>query len=447
MNSNDYLLTTSVAKQLYYNVAKDLPLIDFHNHLSIQSIAEDRQFEDIAEAWILTDPYKHRAMRICGVDEFFITGEADHKTKFKTWCSIFPMLMGNPLYDWTVLELDQIFGLKTEINEENAEYLWNELNYMLREKKYSAQNILKQFNIEYVAPCASITDELSPFQCMTEIAPSLRGDNIIYPDNSFIQNLSFSANVPIESWKDFTQAIIIRLDAFHKAGCRVADHALDNGFRYRECKSEKELFQKIQTGSLTAEEREELSSAILIFLSKEYKKRKWVLQLHIGAQRTTSSYLRSVAGPTGGFAAIGNSVDVKSLVFLLDTMEQKLEGLPNIILFTLNPADNAIMAVLSGSFRNVTQGPAWWWCDHLQGIREMLEYFSSFSVLSTFVGMTTDSRSLMSLLRHDYFRRAVCGWIGEKVERGELPQSSLLLEKLVRKICYENAKTIIKTED
>ena len=437
-----YLLTTETARRLYEEAARDLPLVDYHNHLSVADLSSDRSFEDIAELWLLSDPYKHRAMRICGVDETLITGQASHYEKFKAWCEVYPRLMGGPLYDWSRMEMEVVFGITLPLCADNAERIWQEANEKLRQPEFSAQGVFRHFNVEYAAPCATITEELKPFACLKNLAPSLRGDDLLKPDKALLDTLGSLTGLVIRDQESLTQALRLRLDALHAANCRFSDHALDEGFRYvpEDGKSDRRIRALAAGQTLSPEDRRALSSAMLRLLGTEYAGRGWTMQLHIGAQRFTSSRLRTLAGAAGGFAGIGGGVDVRSLAALLDDLEQGPAGLPKTILYTLNPADNAVMAVLCGSFIGVTQGPAWWWCDHLQGMREMLEVFSSFSVLSTFVGMTTDSRSLLSLLRHDYFRRALCGWIGEKAVRGELPDDFSALSGLVRAMCYENAK-------
>ena len=438
-----YLLTTPMAQRLYFETAKQLPLIDYHNHLSAADIAADRHFSDVAEIWLLGDPYKHRAMRICGVPEELISGGAGHKEKFRAWCEVYPKLMGGPLYDWSRMELEEVFGVKLRINGENAEAIWEQVNERLSAPELSAQGLLRGFNVEYAAPCAALTDDLSPFACSESLAPSLRGDDLLCPKTELLDKLAALEGVSIKSFDEMIGAMSRRMDRLAEAGCRFSDHALDNGFRYiRDDGRREERFSRLVRGELSAGDELALRSDMLRALGDEYARRGWVMQLHIGAQRFTSTRLRRAAGAAGGFACIGGGVDVESLAALLDDLEQGAHGLPKTILYTLNPADNAVMSVLSGSFIGVTQGPAWWWCDHLQGMREMLDVFSCFSVLSTFPGMTTDSRSLLSMLRHDYFRRCFCGWAGERAARGELPGSFEELSGLVKAVCYGNAKKL-----
>ena len=439
-----------MSQRLYHEYVEGLPLIDYHNHLSISDIDGNRNFNDLTELWLLSDPYKHRAMRICGVDEKYITGNSTNYEKFRAWCEIFPTLIGNPLYHWSTLELKRIFGIILPINSDTAEEIWNTANKMLHEPEFSAKGLLDRFNVEYSAPCAEITSDISPFMSLAGVAPSLRGDDLLPVSVSLIRKLEKCTGVKIDTLNSLAKALSIRLDEFHNAGCRFSDHALDNGFCYVSddgC-NEKRFDKLLKNGFLDDPDMIHINSAILRVLGGEYAKRNWVMQLHIGALRYTSSRLRQIVGPLGGFAGIG-SCCVTYLTEMLNDIEKGELGLPRTVLFTLNPSDNAVLSVLSGSFcqngvrGKVQQGPAWWWCDHLYGMREVFESISSYGVLSTFIGMTTDSRSLLSFVRHEYFRRAVCGWIGEKVEKGEFPDNFEELGRLVTAICYGNAKNIL----
>lgn len=449
--NKDFLLTTPLAKRLYTEVARDLPLIDYHNHLNVLDIAADRQFDNIAQLWLLSDPYKHRAMRICGVPERLITGDADPKEKFFAWCRIFPDLFGNPLYDWSIMEMEWVFGIDLPICKENAQAIWDAANEKLKLPEFSAQGLLRQFGCEYAAPCATIGDDLSPFETLDFLAPSLRGDDLLVPTNALLKRLHTLTGVAITDLHALEAAIGKRLDAFAAVGCRYSDHALDNGFVYLpdDGRSAERFAAFLRTGAVTAQDRPAFASDMLRMLAKSYAEHGFIMQLHIGAQRSTSSRLRSLAGAAGGYAAMGRTVDVASLTTMLDDMEKR-GGLPRTLLFTLNPADTEVMTVLTGSFSEdgvspkVGQGPAWWWCDHAQGMRQVLDSMTSYSVLSTFIGMTTDSRSLLSMLRHDYFRRVLCGWIGRKAQDGDFPEDFNLLARIVRKLSYENAANSLK---
>lgn len=440
----NFLLRGELAARLYHRCASALPVIDYHNHLSVKDIASDRKFENLTQLWIRVDPYKHRAMRILGIPEKYITGDASDYEKFKKWYSCLPGLLGNPLYDWSVMEFEQVLGMEF-YPWKNPQKVWDEAKECLQE--LTAKQILSRFNVVYCAPCTSLTDDLSGFDRITGICPSLRGDDLVTVTADMIKKLERAAGIRISNLQEYLEATAIRMKVFTEAGCRFADHALDDGFSYApDDGRNQERFQAVLEGKmLDGRDRDALASCLLKALTGLYAGEKYTLQLHLGAKRQTSTRLKEIAGPAGGYAAIGNGVSISALTAYLDDAEQQKAGLPEILLFNLNPSDNAAMAVLSGSFSGdgiqakVSQGPAWWWCDHRQGMLDMLEHFSVYSVLSTFLGMTTDSRSLLSFVRHDYFRRILCDWIGEKAQQGIWPADEEMLSDLIRKICYENA--------
>jgi len=448
MNS-DFLLNSATGKVLYEFV-RDVPVIDYHNHLSLEDIRKDKRFFDVSDLWIKPDPYKHRAMRMCGVEERYITGNESNKEKFIKWCETIPKLIGNPLFHWSLMELDTIFGITEMPDEKNAERLYFLCNKYLEENNVTVNSLLEKFNTELVCPCASLVDDIIMFENNKRLAPSLRGDDIVNLTIDFIKKLSDLTNVEITDLDSFKCAVRISLDFFAKCDCRFSDHAIDNGFEFYEDDEQNDIrFKDLLEKKLKKTEQKKLFSYILVFLGEEYSKRNFVMQLHIGAERYTSTRLRNSVGAAGGFAGIGNSVNVRSLTRFLDVLDMNEHRLPKTMLFTLNPADNALISVLSGSYSRdnvaglITQGAAWWWCDHMYGILEMLENTSVFGVLSNFVGMTTDSRSLLSFVRHDYFRRILCNWIGKKAENGEFCCDISLLKNLVYKLCYENAKKCV----
>ena len=425
---DSYLLKTKGAERLYFEYAKDQPIIDFHNHLSVADIAADRKFENLSELWLAPDPYKHRLMRICGVDEHFITGDADPYEKFQKYCEIFPYIAGNPVYDWSRMELSDIFGIDEPLCAENAGYVYSKVGEMLRSPEYSNNAILNRFNIEKQFPVASLTDDLSPFDG-GEIAPSLRGDNLLEPTKELLELLSEESGRQINDTESYIGAVGVLLDRFDKKGCRFADHALDVEF--------------FDGGVSSAR------AQTLVRLGVEYEKRGWTLLLHLDAKRKTSSRLAALAGPAGGYAAVGGQFNISALCDLLNKMECA-GGLPDTVLFPLNMNDQAPLAVLQGSFSQngvpskIQLGPAWWWCDHALGIENTLNCVSSFGVISEFIGMTTDSRSILSFARHDYFRRLLCTWLDHRNRDMDWELPIQTQGEIIRKICYENAKK--KTE-
>lgn len=438
MNSN-FLLHSPLAQQLYHEHVAALPVIDYHNHLDARSIAENHRYENIARLWVISDPYKHRVMRILGISENKITGDCSDYEKFEAWYKSLPRLIGNPLFDWSQMELSIVFDFDL-LPFKPCRDVWDALNQKL--STMTTADILSKFNIVYSAPCASLTEDLSVFNGK-DLCPSLRGDDLLLPNPDLLRALGDPMTLSA-----YLDAVNVRLDAFRNKGCKFADHALDNGFMYvsDDGNNESRFSDLLMGSTIDADDMLALRSFILSHLISSYARVGFTVQLHIGAQRTTSDRLRTLAGPAGGYAALGSTVDVTALISLLNDVEHLPHGLPNVMLFTLNPADNAVMATLSGSFSAdrrealITQGPAWWWCDHYQGMAEMLDTFACHSVLSTFVGMTTDSRSILSFVRHDYFRRMLCQWIADMVAVHRLPDDPALLADTVKRMCYLNAK-------
>ncbi|MBQ9112557.1 MAG: glucuronate isomerase [Clostridia bacterium] len=426
--NKSYLLKTTNAERLYLEFAKDLPVIDYHNHVSVADIACDRRFENLYELWLASDPYKHRLMRICGVEERFITGNAGSYEKFEKYCEIVPYLVGNPVYDWSKMELSRIFGIDELPTRENAKYIYDKCGEMLSSDEFSNNAILDRFNVEYQSPVASLLDDLSPFDGK-KVAPSLRGDNLIEPAKEVITELSRKTETQITDTDSYINAVCVMLDRFSAAGCRFADHALDADF-----------FENDTNGK---------KADILTRLGIEYAKRGWILLLHLDAKRKTSSRLARVAGPAGGYAMAGGSFNISSVCDLLNVMECA-GGLPDTVLFSLNMNDQAPLAVMQGSFSKdgvpskVQLGPAWWWCDHVLGIENTLNCIASFGVASQFIGMTTDSRSILSFVRHDYFRRLLCSWMDGQNTALDRDLPFEIQGDIVRKICYGNAKNKIK---
>ena len=370
-----------------YAAAKDLPIVDWHNHLDMRMLAEDKPLGSLYDVWVKTDPYKHRAMRICGEPERLITGDAPEAEKWAAWTRTLPKLVGNPLFAWAKMEMD-FLGLDGRKNASLADW--------------TPSKMLAKFNVEYLSPCvgASLTfdDRLPTMSC--RVVPSLRMD----------------------TGDEVAEEV---LERFHDVGCRVVDISVDD--------------VAILQSSIST-----LQSVAAFAVAHG-----WTMLLHLGALRETSARLRAAAGPAGGYAGMRAPVDPVAVAAFLDGLERK-GSLPRTILLSLNPEAHAQLAVLAGSFveegvpGKVQLGPAWWWCDHAEGIRDVFEKQAAYGVLSTFVGMTTDSRSLLSFVRHDYFRRLFCRWLADKVSVGEFPDEPDLLLPLVEKVCYANAKGMLK---
>ena len=431
-----YSFTTPLAARLYETV-KALPIIDFHNHISVEELAQDRRFRDITQLWLESDPYKHRAMRMLGVAERYITGDADPFEKFKVWCGVFPELTGNPLQIWSQMELRMVFGVEDAICEENAEIIWNKVNSLLARPEYFAQGILKKFPVAYQAPCLAVDGDEGVFAGSGAV-PSLRVDGLFADLKGLCQRL-FGG---VKTFAQLEAALDARFGKLEEMGCRVCDISLDGGWQHI-CADGREETRFAALMEDAPVDKSALDCDVLRLLAALCAKRGWTVLLHTGAQRHTSTRLRTIAGPAGGYAAIG-ATSVESITAFLDEME-KADALPRTVLFAMDSAVFDRLAVLCGSFNRegyrgyVQLGPAWWWCDHMGGMVQVLESVMHYGCLSAFIGMTTDSRSLLSFSRHDYFRRVLCNWLGEKVRGGELASDEKALTALVHKLCYQNA--------
>ena len=432
-----FLLKSPLADRLY-GTAATLPIIDYHNHLSVDELARDTRYENITDLWITSDPYKHRLMRMSGIPEQVITGECDPRARFAAYCRAFPYLCGTAVYDFSVLELHSIFGIDEIPSAENADRLYDRLSEMLASPEYTSRALLRRFGVEYQSPVATIDADVSGY---TEgLAPSLRGDSLLTPEAGAATSLDA-----------YIDGIEKNLDRLCGAGCRFADHSLDDGFAYLADdgrNAERFAMLSESPASLTSADRYALSSEILRRLAPLYADRRITLLLHLGAKRQTSDRLRRLAGPAGGYAAIGSTPTPTEVCNMLGDFE-RVGGLPSTVLFPLNMSQMPALAVIGGSFSEdgvagkVQLGPAWWWCDHTYGIGATLDAQRSFGLLSEFIGMTTDSRSILSFARHDYFRRIFCSYLADLAEGGHAPSDEAFLTEVVRKVCYANAKARI----
>jgi len=457
---DDFLLTSAPARRLYHDWAAGLPIVDYHCHLDPGDLAADRRFTTLTELWIAGDPYKHRAMRIAGVPERDITGPASDREKFDRWAATVPQTLGNPLFAWTALELKRYFDLDLLLTPATADAIWNAAQQRLPQPAFSARQLLARRSVECVCTSDRLLDDLAPHHVLaadggpTRVRPSLRADDLLAiegPDfDAWLQALARSTGVEVQRFDGFCAAVEQRLEHFDRLGCRLADHALDVlQYAATDVRATARLFERRSGGvALPADDAVRLKSGLLGYLGRQYARRGWILQLHLGALRQTSSRLRQLAGPAGGYAGIGATCNPAAVAALLDDLERDA-ALPRTILYTLNPADNAALAVLTGSFAEddvrgkIQFGPAWWYNDHFAGIVRHLEDLASYGLLATFIGMTTDSRSLLSMVRHEFFRRVLCQTLGQWIERGLLPGDLPLVGEMVRGIAYENPRRAI----
>lgn len=454
---DDFLLFNETAKELFHNAAKNMPIIDYHNHLPPNEIANDKVFDNISDIWLSGDHYKWRAMRANGIEEEYITGEKSDYEKFLAWAETVPMMIGNPLYHWTHLELKRYFGIETLLNEETAPEIWTEINQQLDTSAMSTKSLLKLNNVEFVGTTDDPTDDLQSHKILqkesleTQVSPSFRPDEALHPEKiqfiTWVKKLEEVADISIEKYEDFLLALEKRVTYFDNIGCRSSDHGINAMFyEPAERKEVDNIFQKsLNNEELSQKEINQFKTLTLLSLGEMYADKNWVMQLHIGPLRNNNTRMFYNIGPDSGFDSIGDHQIAEPLSYLLDALEKK-EKLPKTILYSLNQKDYYILAAMAGNFQNaeipgkVQLGTAWWFNDQIDGMEYQMRVLANVGVISNFIGMLTDSRSFLSFPRHEYFRRILCNLLGSWVEEGKVPKDMGLLKQYVQNISYYNAK-------
>ena len=454
----NFLLTTKTARKLYAEHAANLPIIDYHCHVSPREIYEDKRFENITELWLGGDHYKWRLMRSNGVDEYYITGNAAPYEKFKKFAELLPLAIGNPMYHWCHLELKNYFGYEGILGGSTADEVWELCNQKLRDDRMSVRGIIKQSNVVFIGTTDDPIDSLEYHALLakdesfdTVVAPSFRPDKAFNIDKDgwkeYIATLSEVSGVEIRDLATLKEALGRRIEFFAQNGCRASDHGLDR-MVYAEA-SEESINRLIERGlsgeKIGADEAEALKTELLVFCAGEYYRLGWVMQLHYNCIRNPNTKMLAALGPDTGFDCIGPDNGSRKLASLLDRLNGD-GNLPKTIICSLDASDNAFIDTLIGAFQGteccgkLQHGSAWWFNDNKQGMRDQLVSLANLSLLGNFVGMLTDSRSFLSYTRHEYFRRILCGLIGEWVENGEYPSDVASLAEIIEGICYKNAK-------
>ncbi|NJB35127.1 glucuronate isomerase [Croceivirga sp. JEA036] len=457
--TEDFLLQSDFAKKLYHGFAANLPIIDYHNHLPPNEIAQNRVFENISQAWLKGDHYKWRAMRAFGINEKYITGNASDKEKFLKWAETVPYTVRNPLYHWTHLELKRYFDIDELLTPDNAEAVYEATSEKLKTSEYHTQGLLQQKKVEYLCTTDDPTDSLEHHKHIADnninpsTYPTFRPDKAYAVENGgayleFLRLMASVTNSEINTYDDLIAALEQRVDYFHTTGCRLADHGLEQLYYFEtadvNCDS---IFKKIiSKKTLSTKEIHVFKSTTLLLLCRMYHKKGWAQQFHLGPIRNNNKRLLNQLGPDTGFDSIGDFSQARALSGFLNDLDGT-DQLAKTILYNLHPAQNEVFATMAGNFNDgtvkgkVQYGSAWWFLDQKDGMEKQINTLSNMGLLSSFVGMLTDSRSFLSFPRHEYFRRILCNLIGQDVENGELPADEKWLGKIVSDICYYNAKT------
>lgn len=453
--SEDFMLETETAKKLYLDYAKDMPIFDYHCHLSAKEIAENKNFSNLTEIWLDGDHYKWRALRANGVDESYISGKRSPKEKFFKWAETIPYAIGNPLYHWTHLELSRYFGIEGPLNEDNAEAIWNTCNELLQQEEFTPRRLIEKSNVNGLCTTDDPLDDLAYHKQLKEeesfdvlVLPTFRPDGALDIHKAsfgeWVSRLQVITEQSTETFSEFVKALEKRVQYFHDAGCKLSDHGLDTPF-YQEATDEEinMIYVKgIKGESLTLTETIQYKTAVLKVLGKLYTDYGWAMQLHIGALRDTNTKMFNRIGPNTGFDSIADFTYAQDLASLLNALDVN-NHLPKTIIYNLNPRDNYMIASMIGNFQEkvpgkIQFGTAWWFNDQRDGMEEQLKVLANTGLLPQFIGMLTDSRSFLSYTRHEYFRRIFCNRLGHWVEHGEYPADYKMLKKIIEKVCYKN---------
>jgi glucuronate isomerase len=460
----DFLLQSPTAQTLYHQYAAAMPIIDYHNHLVPQQIADDHQFDNITQAWLYGDHYKWRAMRAHGVDEKYITGNASDEEKFMNWAETVPYTMRNPLYHWTHLELQRYFGVTEVLNSASAKRIYDHCAALLKTPEYSVKNLLLKMNVKVLCTTDDPIDNLGYHKQIKasgyaiKVLPTFRPDKAMAVDdvatfNAYVNSLAQVVGYGIQDLSTYKKAIGERHDYFHACGGRLSDHGLEHIYAedYTEEQIAKIFGQLISGANVSDHEKWQFKSAMLVYFAHLDHAKGWTQQFHLGALRNNNARLLGSLGPDTGFDSIGDFEQAKPLSKFLNHLDSTNQ-LAKTILYNLNPGDNELLATMTGNFQDGTIvgkmqfGSGWWFLDQKDGMERQINALSNMGLLSHFVGMLTDSRSFLSFPRHEYFRRILCNLMGQDVENGELPADMEWLGKLVKDISYTNASEFFNFE-
>ncbi len=466
----NFILETKTAQILYHSYAKKMPIFDFHNHLSPLEIFENKSLGNLANAWLDHDHYKWRAMRAAGVPEELITGhirkdgsvksdeerggkKAVEKADYERYLAFVKTLqgcVGNPLYHWSHLELQRYFGITEALTENNAKKIWDKCNELLANPDYAPRGLLTKLGVKILCTTDDPLDDLQYHKRLAmewhdvKVLPSFRPDLAINAESpdfpSYISRLQTVTGVKIRNIRDMIQAFATRMDYFKSIGSLVSDHSLENDFYLPASEKDVDyIFTKAWLGKkLSTEELARYKGYVLIELGKLYAEKGFVMQLHIGALRDQNSAMLELSGKNIGEDSLADFNYAAQLGAVLNGIYSACPNAKTIV-YNLNPKDNEALATMAANFRNCIFGPAWWFNDHKDGIEEQIRVFARTSVLGSYVGMLTDSRSFLSYPRHEYFRRILCNFIGNLVENGEYPDDESILGKMVEDISFNNA--------
>lgn len=457
--TEDFLLTTRTARTLFHEYVATLPIIDYHCHLVPQEIAEDRNFSGIVEAWLgghgYGDHYKWRLMRANGVPESHITGDAPDWEKFRAFAATMERAVGNPVYLWTHLELRRIFGIEEDLTSDSARSIFERTNDLLATPEFSRRSLIRRFDVEVVCTTDDPVDDLHYHRSLAaetdfRVVPAFRPDHALAIDRpgfqGWLTTLEEVTGARLDTFAALGDALGSRIDYFHDLGARMADLAVDRVAYEDAAEADLDaiLRRAREGGPVTPAEVVRYRSGLIRDLAHRFRAKGWTMQMHLHAARDLNRAGFALHGADTGFDAIGDGGVVEPLARLFDSLDAE-DGLPQTIVYSLNPTDWLPLTALIGCFQGGTRqrlqlGAAWWFNDTVSGIRSQLEVMAEQSLVGNFIGMTTDSRSFLSYPRHEFFRRILCQLLGEWSERGQITDDVAALGALAQDVSYHNAK-------
>lgn len=455
---DDFLLQGNTAKHLYHDYVKQMPIIDYHCHLSPEEIATNKRFSNLTDIWLKGDHYKWRALRSLGVPEKLITGDASDEEKFNAWAKVVPQTVRNPLFHWSHMELKSVFGIREYLNADSAAAIYANCNEQLQNASHTTRPILASFGVEYVGTTDEPWDNLSWHQQLAtenyaiRVSPSFRPDKILLIGNResffyYLDLLHKSSGIKITDIASLLEALQNRVDFFHANGCRVSDHGLlymPGSFTFTR-ELETEFVQFLNSGKVNFSDPDAFQGFIQASLCKMYHAKDWVQQFHLGPIRNNNTRLNRLLGADSGFDSIGDFPQALPMSRFFDHLDQT-DQLAKTVIYNINPSDNEVFASMLGNFNDGTIkgkmqfGSGWWFLDQKDGMERQLNALSNMGLISTFIGMITDSRSFLSFPRHEYFRRILCNLIGDEMDKGLLPNDEKWMGGILQNIAYYNAK-------
>lgn len=468
----DFLLTNDMGKKLFHNHAAKMPIIDYHCHLNPKEIYENKNYPNLSRIWIndgsFGDHYKWRLMRANGVPEELITGDGDEYQKLVAWAGTIEKAVGNPLFEWTHLELQRFFGISDQFTTKNVKEVWDKANALLATDDFKPRNLIKNSNVKAVCTTDDPASDLKYHKLLKQeekengfkVLPAMRPDKAfnIAADtfDEYLTGFEEASGIKITDFASLTKAFEQRFEFFSSLGGRLSDHGL-NSFHFAkasEAEVDSILTKGRQNESLTDHEIDVYSTALIEALMRLNKKFNWTMQFHVNALRNQNTPLFNKLGVDAGLDSMGTQPDMAAqLMKLLKDMQDE-NNIPQTILYSLNPNDWMQLATGMGDFygdgtgkgieQKLQLGCAWRFNDTREGMEEQLRIMAQQSLLPNFVGMLTDSRSFLSYPRHEYFRRVLCNFFGELVERGQAPDDEAYLGQIVEDISYNNAHDYFK---